>query len=125
LTPSPGRFRQISRTETMMRTIIAILAGTVVLMASGCNSKKDAGGGAAIRIAVIPKGTTHEFWKSIHAGALAAAKEGGAEILWKGPPKEDELADQQKVVEDFVTLKVDGIVLAPLNAQGLAPSVRD
>ena len=24
-------------------------------------------------IAVIPKGTTHEFWKSVHAGALTAA----------------------------------------------------
>ena len=29
--------------------------------------------GVALRIAVIPKGTTHEFWKSVHAGAAKAA----------------------------------------------------
>jgi ABC-type sugar transport system substrate-binding protein len=26
-------------------------------------------------IAVIPKGTTHEFWKSVHAGAVKAEQE--------------------------------------------------
>ena len=40
---------------------------------------------------VIPKGTTHEFWKSIHAGALKAAEElGNVEVIWQGPQKEDE-----------------------------------
>jgi ribose transport system substrate-binding protein len=29
-------------------------------------------------LAVIPKGTTHEFWKSIHAGAIKAHLEGPA-----------------------------------------------
>ena len=28
-----------------------------------------------LTIAVIPKGTTHEFWKSIHAGAVKAQRE--------------------------------------------------
>ena len=36
-------------------------------------------------IAVIPKGTTHEFWKSIHAGAVKASRELNVEIIWKGP----------------------------------------
>ena len=27
------------------------------------------------KIAVIPKGTTHEFWKSINAGAVKAQRE--------------------------------------------------
>src|SRR5579859_846252 len=35
------------------------------------------GGKKELEIAVIPKGTTHEYWKSIHAGADAAAKELG------------------------------------------------
>ena len=26
-------------------------------------------------IAMIPKGTTHEFWKSVHAGGLRAVEE--------------------------------------------------
>jgi ribose transport system substrate-binding protein len=73
-----------------------------------------------LRIAVIPKGATHEFWKSIHEGAdKAAAELGNVEIIWKGPLKEDDREDQIKVVEDFTTQKVDGIVLAPLDDTAL------
>ena len=77
-----------------------------------------------LRIAVIPKGTTHEFWKSVHAGAANAAKEfDNVEIIWKGPMKEDDREGQISVVTDFVTEKVDGICLAPLDAASLMNSV--
>lgn len=76
------------------------------------------------RIAVIPKGSTHEFWKSVHYGAQQAADElGNVEILWKGPQLESDRASQIALVEDFITKKVDGICLAPLDAQGLIPYV--
>jgi ABC-type sugar transport system substrate-binding protein len=78
------------------------------------------------RIAVIPKGTTHEFWKSVHAGAAQAAKEAGnVEILWKGPLQENDAEGQINVVQEFVTKRVDGLVLAPLDSQALIASVRD
>jgi ribose transport system substrate-binding protein len=78
------------------------------------------------RIAVIPKGTTHEFWKSVHAGAAQAAKEAGnVEILWKGPLQENDTDGQINVVQEFITKKVDGIVLAPLDSQALVASVKD
>jgi ribose transport system substrate-binding protein len=76
-------------------------------------------------IAVIPKGTTHEFWKSIHAGALKAAREADVEILWKGPLKEDDREEQIKVVEDMITRGVKGIVLAPLDDAALRTPVRN
>jgi ABC-type sugar transport system substrate-binding protein len=76
------------------------------------------------RIAVIPKGTTHEFWKSVHFGAQQAANElGGVEILWKGPQLESDRDGQISLVQDFVTKKVDGICLAPLDSQSLVPAV--
>jgi ribose transport system substrate-binding protein len=78
-----------------------------------------------IEIAVIPKGTTHEFWKSIHAGAMQAASELGVSILWKGPQKEDDRAQQITVVEDFISRGIDGIVLAPLDDRALMRPVRD
>jgi ribose transport system substrate-binding protein len=80
-------------------------------------------GGASLRIAVIPKGTTHEFWKSVHAGAVKAARELGVEIVWKGPLKEDDLKGQIDVVDSFVAQGVSGIVVAPLSDKGLASSV--
>ena len=76
-------------------------------------------------IAVIPKGVTHEFWKSIHAGAVKAELEYDVEILWKGPQKEDDRAQQITVVEDFISRGVDGIVLAPLDDRALMRPVRD
>lgn len=71
-------------------------------------------------IAVIPKGTTHEYWKSIHAGANKAAAETNCEIIWKGPVKEDDSASQIAVVEDMINTRVSGIVLAPNDENALA-----
>ena len=78
------------------------------------------------KLAVIPKGTTHEFWKSVHAGAAQAAKEAGdVEIFWKGPLQENDGEGQINVVQEFITKKVDGIVLAPLDSQALIAPVKD
>lgn len=85
----------------------------------------DRGGSSSRKIAVIPKGTTHEFWKSIHAGANKAGAELSVEILWKGPTKEDDRDDQIKVVEDFISRGVDGIVLAPLDDKALVRPCQD
>lgn len=79
-------------------------------------------------IAVIPKGTTHEFWKSIHAGAVKAQRELATEgvkveVIWKGPLREDDRDQQIQVVENFMTRRVDGIVLAPLDSQALVRPV--
>ena len=75
-------------------------------------------------VAVIPKGTTHEYWKSIHAGALAAAEELKGEgvtvnVIWKGPLREDDREQQVQVVENFTGRHVSGIILAPLDARAL------
>jgi ABC-type sugar transport system substrate-binding protein len=78
------------------------------------------------RLAVIPKGTTHEYWKSVHAGAAQAADEAGnVEIYWKGPLQENDTEGQINVMQEFITKKVDGIVFAPLDSQALIASVKD
>ena len=81
-------------------------------------------------IAVIPKGTTHEFWKSIHAGSIKAANELTGqgtltEVIWKGPLREDDREQQIQVVEGFAAQGVDGIVLAPLDNRALVRPVSD
>jgi ribose transport system substrate-binding protein len=78
-----------------------------------------------LRIAVIPKGTTHEFWKAVHAGAVESAHDSGVDIIWKGPLKEDDLKQQTDLVQSFVDQGVAGIVLAPLSDKGLANPVKE
>jgi ribose transport system substrate-binding protein len=104
----------------------------VVLTAFAC-AKPDAPSATTkkkLTIAVIPKGTTHEFWRSIHAGSLKAAQEltsqgPDIEIIWKGPLREDDREQQIQVVEGFAAQGVDGIVLAPLDNRALVRPVAD
>jgi ribose transport system substrate-binding protein len=108
----------------MQRFILAMLVMSLATFLS-CDGGQSASGDGKPSIAVIPKGTTHEFWKSVHAGARKAAEELGVEIIWKGPLKEDDRTSQITTVENFITRKVDAIVLAPLDNVALqAPVAR-
>jgi ribose transport system substrate-binding protein len=85
---------------------------------------------SAYTIAVIPKGTTHEFWKSVNAGAVKAQRELTAqgtkvEVIWKGPLREDDRDQQIQVVENFMARHVSAIVLAPLDSQALVRPVHN
>ncbi len=109
--------------------IVICIAGLAGFVFSGCNQSpetatdsKQATGRQSL--AVIPKGTTHVFWKSIEAGARKAGAELGINILWKGPLKENDRAQQIAIVEQFVSEGVNGIVLAPLDDNALLRPVR-
>ena len=109
------------RTTTLQR--VSCLAVPLLLALPyflGACGDANSDGSKKLQIAVIPKGTTHEFWKAVHAGAESAAQELGVEAIWKGPLKEDDRAAQIQVVEDFVVRGVDGIVLMPLDQVALA-----
>ena len=90
---------------------------------SGSAGESEPKAPARLRIAVIPKGTTHEFWKSVHAGAVKAARELDVDVAWKGPLQEDDLKSQIDLVQSFTAQRVSGIVLAPLNDKALVASV--
>ncbi len=123
LTPTPD-----PRDRAFMRTRLALLL-SLLSLALACGSGESApapsSSGAApapahrATIAVIPKGTTHVFWRSVHAGALRAAHDLDVDVVWQGPQREDDRAGQIRVVEDMITRHVDGIVLAPLDATAL------
>jgi ribose transport system substrate-binding protein len=101
---------------------IALIVGAL-LLATGCGSATNAP--KKYRIAVIPKGTSHDFWKSIHAGAIHAARElGNVDIAWEGPAKEDQRSLQQQIVERYASEGVHAIVLAPCDRQTLVLPVR-
>jgi ribose transport system substrate-binding protein len=92
--------------------------------ASPAVSGKSSGG--PLRIAVIPKGTSHEFWKSVHAGAMNAARElGNVEIVWKGPAQENDVQGQIEVVKNLITRRVDAICLAPNHSESLVDAVQE
>ena len=113
-----------------MRKIILILVVLASIVALSCNRSGSKNAKKRLTIAVIPKGTSHEFWKSIHAGSIKAARElsvqgSEVEVIWKGPLREDDREQQIQVVEGFTSQGVDGIVLAPLDDRALARPVEE
>ncbi len=76
-----------------------------------------------LTIAVIPKGTTLDYWKAVHVGAEKAANEEKVKLIWKGPLKEDDREAQIGVMENLINLGVSGIALAPLDDAALRPVV--
>ena len=117
-----------------------LAAAALVTLLAGCGQHSAsttsggttpaAGGSETLQIAVIPKGTSHEYWKSVHAGAMKAqedlAKSGTPiNILWKGTESEGDRNGQVNIVETFITQHVSGMVLAPLDSSALVTPVQD
>ncbi|HKE60807.1 MAG TPA: substrate-binding domain-containing protein, partial [Pyrinomonadaceae bacterium] len=114
--------------RSVLTAVVLSLVGIVTLSCTKNGVSSD--GKKKFTIAVIPKGTTHEFWKSIHAGSNKAASELAAqgnevEVIWKGPLREDDREQQIQVVEGFTSQGVNGIVLAPLDNRALVRPVEE
>jgi len=109
----------------MKRYVFLFSISLTLLACSGGQS-----GTKKFTIAVIPKGTTHQFWKSVYAGAKKSADDYKAQgidvdLIWKGPLREDDREQQIQVVEGFVSQGVNGIVLAPLDNKALVRPVEE
>src|SRR5258706_4110856 len=90
-----------------------LFLGALLVFTSSCNRdhKKT--------IAVIPKGNSHIFWQSVHAGAVAASRETGVEIIWNGPAGETDYTGQLKVVDAMINRHVDAVALAPIDRKAM------
>jgi ribose transport system substrate-binding protein len=106
----------------MSRWLLALTAA-LCLLPFGCGPTP-----YKYRIVVIPKGLTHEFWQSIHRGALRAAQDLGelglpTLIIWDGPLRERDSLAQIRIVDRRISTRVDGIVLAPQHSQTMVAPV--
>jgi ribose transport system substrate-binding protein len=105
----------MSITRATLGIVVAVLG-----LGAACSRSGDDG---TMTVAVIPKGTSHVFWQSIHAGARKAAQELGVSIAWRGPLREDDRDSQVTEVENAVARGVAGIALAPLDESALVAPV--
>jgi ribose transport system substrate-binding protein len=111
----------------MKNQIIGVtLLGAVLYLGAGCDQQPTASEqpsqGRHV-IAVIPKSTNLVFWQSVLAGAQEAGKDYGYTIAWNGPDRETNSASQIQMVDDAIAQQVEGVVLAPVDRQALAPEV--
>ncbi len=96
-----------------------MLVSFLILTSLSLSCRSQTGEGIArekkLTIAVIPKSTGAEFWETVEEGAREAAERLNVQMKWEGPLTETELAEQNKIIENMISLQVDGIALAPLN----------
>lgn len=92
------------------------LALLLTALSAGCTRTA---GPARTTIAVVPKGQVHVFWQTVRAGAEAAAKEAGVEMVWAAPQVETDYTGQASIVEDFINRRVSALVLAPSHQKAL------
>jgi ribose transport system substrate-binding protein len=103
------------------------LALAACLALAGCTGSQE---NYKYRLAVIPKGLTHEFWQSIHRGAQRAAddlkeqRQLHVQVIWDGPNKESDVQEQISIVNRQLAAGVHGIVLAPQHSETMVPSVQ-
>ncbi|HEX4592130.1 MAG TPA: substrate-binding domain-containing protein [Gemmataceae bacterium] len=106
------------------RPAVICCALTATLIA-GCERPR-----ADYRIAVIPKGMTHEFWQSIHRGAVRAAEDlrsgdgPNVEVIWDGPLRERDALAQIRIVDRRVSAGAEAIVLAPQHSETMVAPVK-
>ena len=109
-----------------MRIALPALALALVPLAACSKSEAPAASGPKVlKVAMIPKGTVHEFWKSVEKGAKRADAElADLEIVWKGPAGEGDAVAQIATLETFLAERYDGVLLSPLDAKALIKPVK-
>lgn len=74
-------------------------------------------------VGMMPKSKGNAYFIACQKGAEEAAKELDIELLWDGPTSADP-GEQAKIVETWITRKVDVITVAVENAGGLSTSLK-
>lgn len=98
------------------RAVLAAFALLPIIFV-GCNASRKK------VIGVVPKGTSHLFWVSVQAGAMAAGRDLGVEVLWNGPATETEYSRQIEIVDSMIARRVDGLALAAQDHTALDASL--
>jgi ribose transport system substrate-binding protein len=93
-----------------MRRRLFLASCAAAALIAGCTPAGDAGKTGADSaakpgqktFAMIPKGLTHVFWQTVHAGGDRGGKEFGYNIKWDGAQKESDTSGQIAVVENAI-----------------------
>jgi ribose transport system substrate-binding protein len=70
-------------------------------------------------VGVIAQGRSHMFWQSVHAGAVAAAREHGLEVSWNAPTSETDIAGQIQIMQTMINRRLDAIAISPIERRAL------
>jgi ribose transport system substrate-binding protein len=102
-----------------MKNIIITIA-IICLIIGGCGKKEETKSTKTIGVTLLTR--AHVFYKDLEEGLKnEAAKNGYELILTSG---DFDLGKQSSQIEDFITRKVDAIIVCPVDSRGVGPAIR-
>ena len=109
-----------------MRHLATLLAVIGLAAAAGCGAKQDGAtagtGGAQKVVGVSLRTRSHDFYKDLEEGLVSGAEKGGLRLIVQSA--EADPTAQARQIEDFVTQKVDAIVVIPCDSDTVAANLR-
>ncbi|MEG0365578.1 MAG: substrate-binding domain-containing protein [Coprobacillus sp.] len=100
----------------MHKKIVIMILCSIMLI--GCTTSNN-----KLKIDVIVKSTTSQFFKSVYSGANAASKEYNIDLSFVGPENEEDYKSQIKMIENSIENKADAIVLSSIDYNKLVEPV--
>ena len=104
------------------RPAAGIMAIAMVVAACGGSSTGSSGAsGAKPYIAIVSKGSQHQFWQAVQKGATDEAAAKGATISYEGPASESEVDKQLTMLQTALDKKPAAICFAALDSKAAGP----
>jgi ribose/xylose/arabinose/galactoside ABC-type transport system permease subunit/ABC-type sugar transport system substrate-binding protein len=103
--------------------ILLLFLGGAGLLRSRAGKEARGAGRRRPVIAVLPKAKGDPYFISARAGAEEAARELGVDLIWDGPTSLD-ASQQNEFVENWITRRVDAIVVAVENKGSISTVLR-
>jgi fructose transport system substrate-binding protein len=95
--------------------VLLVLAVTAVAVSAA--AAKPTAKGATVKVGLITKDATNPFFVKMHAGANAAAKTAGAQLIYAAGKSSSDNAGQITAIENMVTAGVKGILITVADAK--------
>jgi ribose transport system substrate-binding protein len=111
--------------KSLLVSLVVMLMASLVLLPS-CSKKQQPAGPAGAKEKVIGVSllvTTHDFYKDLQAGLEQAAKEKGFKLLVQSGEKD--VNKQITQMQNFVTQKVDAIIVCPADTKSIGAGVEE
>ena len=85
------------------------------------SSPAASGGGSKPYVAIVSKGSQHQFWQAVQKGATDEAAAKGATITYEGPASESEVDKQLTMLQTALDKKPAAICFAALDSKAAGP----
>lgn len=102
----------------MSRFVVS--CGILVMLLSACAKKEETKSVRTIGVSLLTR--AHVFYKDLEDGLKSEAARHGYELVITAG--EFDLGKQSAQIEDFITRKVDAIIVCPVDSRGIGPAIK-